>query len=266
MVLVTLQGQRRQLGQHQGGEPGLHQQRQTQPRVRREHQLDQLVAHALCRDDLDPAGHRGHRLDDARVDLEAELRGEPRRPHHPQRVVGEGLLREPRRPQDAMGEVDHPAVRVDELPGRHPHGHRVDGEVTATEVSLEGVSEVDRGLAGGRVVGVGAVRRDLHLELALAAADRAEGTSDVPRRVGPAGQQPLDLVGPGRGRQVEVVVPPAQHGVTDRTAHQGELVAGPLEHAAQLLDERADPVELGGHVALGVGQPDTSRRSSICCV
>ena len=45
------------------------------------------------------------------------------------------------------GEVDHAAVRVldDSRPGQ-PHRHRVDGEVAAAEVAVEGVAEVDVGL------------------------------------------------------------------------------------------------------------------------
>ena len=34
----------------------------------------------------------------------------------------------------------------------------------------------------------------------------------------------------------------------------------------ELVDDRGDPVELGGDVALGVGQPDAPGRSAVCCV
>ena len=47
VVLVALEAQRRQLGQHQLGQPGVDEQRQAQARVRRADQLDQLVAHPL---------------------------------------------------------------------------------------------------------------------------------------------------------------------------------------------------------------------------
>jgi hypothetical protein len=111
-----------------------------------------------------------------------------------------------------------------------------------------------------------AVRRDLDLERALAAADGAERPADVPGGVGPAGEQPLDLVGAGRRGQVEVVVPSPQHRVAHRAAHQGQLVPGIGEARSQLVDDGRDPVELGGHVALGVGQPNAPRRSAFCCV
>ena len=64
----------------------------------------------------------------------------------------------------------------------------------------------------------------------LAAADRAEGAADVPGRVGPAGQQPLDLLGPRRRGQVEVVVLSPEHRVADRAAHQGQLVPGAVRN------------------------------------
>ena len=61
-------------------------------------------------------------------------------------------------------------------------------------------------------------------------------------------------------------MPASEHGVADRSAHQGQLVAGGRETGAELVDHRGDPVELGGDVALGVGQPDAPRRSAISCV
>ena len=235
------------------GQPGLDEQGQAQARVRRAHQLHQLVADPLGGDDLDPAGHRAHRLDDRRVDREAELGGEPGGPHHPQRVVGEGVLRPARRAQHPVREVDDAAVRVLELAARQPHRHRVDGEVAAAEVAGEGVAEVDVRLAGVGVVGLGAVRRDLDLPVALAAADGAERAAHVPDRVGPALEQPLGLLGARRGREVEVVVVPAEHRVAHRTADQGQLVAGLGEAPAEVVDHRRDPVQLGRDGALDVG-------------
>ena len=58
----------------------------------------------------------------------------------------------------------------------------------------------------------------------------------------------------------------SEHRVADRAAHQRELMPGSGETGPELVDDRGDAVELGGDVALGVGQPDASRRSAICCV
>ena len=126
VVLVALERQGGQLGQHVRGEAGLHEQGQAEAGVRRADQLDQLVAHPLGGDDLDPAGHRGHRRDHLGGHGEAELGGEPGRAHHPQRVVGEGVLGGAGGPQHPLGEVDDAAVEVLELAARHAHGHRVE--------------------------------------------------------------------------------------------------------------------------------------------
>ena len=53
--------------------------------------------------------------DHAGVEHEAELGGEARRAHHPQRVVGERVLGSPGRPQQSLGEIDHSPERVHEL-------------------------------------------------------------------------------------------------------------------------------------------------------
>ena len=79
-------------------------------------------------------------------------------------------------------------------------------------------------------------------------------------------EQPFDLLGTSRGGQVEVVVLPAEHRVADRAAYQRQLVPGSRETGPELVDHGGDAVELGGDVALGVGQPDASRRSAICGV
>ena len=103
-------------------------------------------------------------------------------------------------------------------------------------------------------------------QVALAAADRPEGPADVPGGVGPAAQQ--RSISSGRAEVVKSrsLCRPAEHRVADRSADQRQLVPGGAEARAELVDDRGDPVELSGHVALRVGQPDASRRSAICCV
>ena len=137
-----------------------------------------------------------------------------------------------------------PPKRVLELAARHPHRHRVDGEVATAQVAVERVAEVDVGLARVGVVGLGAVGRDLDLPRSLAAADGAEGATHVPDGVGPAGQQPLGRVGPGRRGEVEVVLVATDHRVADRAADQRQLLAGVGEAGAELVDDGTDPVEL----------------------
>ena len=73
-------------------------------------------------------------------------------------------------------------------------------------------------------------------------------------------QQPLGLVGPGRGGEVEVVVGAAEHRVAHRAADQRQLVPGLGEQRAQRVEHRRDPVELGAHRALDVGHPQREGR------
>jgi len=259
VVLVALERQGRQLGQHVRRQPGLDEQRQSQAGVRRAHQLDELVVDPLGRHDLDPPGHVGHRGDDLGRDREAQLGGEPGRPHHPQRVVGERVLRPPRRPQQPVRQVHDAAVRVLDQPTRHPDRHRVDREVAATEVTVERRAEVDRRLAGRRVVGLGPVRRDLHGPRPATAADGAEVAAHVPGRVAPAREQPFGVVGTGGRREVEVGVRPAQHRVTHRAADQRQLVAVGLEQRTELVDHRRDPLQLDGRVARQLGHGEQAR-------
>jgi hypothetical protein len=112
--LVDLEPQRGQLGQHLVGQPGVDQQLQAGPREAAEQQLGQLVGDPLDADDLEPLGHRPHRLDHLGHDGEAELAGEAGGPQHPQRVVAEGVLRPARGAQPLRRQVVQPAVRVDE--------------------------------------------------------------------------------------------------------------------------------------------------------
>ena len=101
------------------------------------------------------------RVDELGIGLEAELRDEPRRAQHAQRVVEERDLGRERRAQAPRREVDRAAERVDELGLGQPQRHRVDGEVAAREVGLDVVGERDLGLAALGAVDLGAERGDL---------------------------------------------------------------------------------------------------------
>ena len=57
--------------------------------------------------------------------------------HHPQRVVGERILRQPGRSQEMSLEVAGTAERIVEDVIRNAHSHRVHGEVAAPQVFVE---------------------------------------------------------------------------------------------------------------------------------
>ena len=252
VVLVALQREGRQLGQDVRRQAGLHEQPQAGHGVGRQQQLDQLVAHPLGRDDADALGHAGHRRHHLGGDLEAELGGEAGRAHHPQRVVGEGVLGPPRGAQHAVGEVDDAAERVLELLVGQGERHRVDREVAAGEVADQRVAVLHGGLAALGVVGLRAVRRDLDLPLAAAAADGPEGPADVPHGLGPALDQALGDLGGGRGGEVEVVLEPPEHRVADGTADQRDLLTGCGEASAELVGDGRDARQLRDHARLDV--------------
>ena len=169
-------------------------------------------------------------------DGEAELRDETCGAHHAQRVVAERVDGAARRRETTGQQVLHTARRVDEHPLGQAQRHRVDGEVAAHEVALEGVAELDDGLAGLAVVDVAAVRRDLDDLAVDAGGDGAELAADVPVRLGEGHDDLEDLVGGGVGGEVEVVDPTAEERVADGAADEGELVAGRGERGGELLD------------------------------
>ncbi len=204
VVLVDLEAQRRQLGQHVVGQAGVDQHLEPRPRLRRDQQLAQLVAHPLGRHDRDPVGHVDDRRARGGVDGEAELaRRTARRASSAagrRRTTGAGPPGSAARPAARSREA---VERVDERQLRHADRHGVDGEVAAGQVALERVAERDLRLARRRVVRVGAVRGDLDDDVLgqrraatgePAGADGAELLADVPVRVAPARQDRLRLV------------------------------------------------------------------------
>ncbi|MDH6190129.1 hypothetical protein M2168_003161 [Streptomyces sp. CZ24] len=262
VMLVTLQPQRRKLRQHVRGEAGVDEQGEALARVGGEQELVELVADPLRGDDGDPLGHRRHGGDHLGRHVEVELRGEPGGAHHPQRVVGEGCLGRPGRPQHLGRQVLQAAVRVDEGLLRQGHRHGVDREVAADQVVLDRVAVGDLGLARGAVVRLRAVRGDLDLEgdlLALdhgplLAADGAEGDADLPDGVRPRPDQPEDLLRPGVGGEVQVVPQPPEQRVADRAAHQREGVSGLLETAGKIVRGGGDAQQFAHSAALRLAQ------------
>ena len=83
VVLVDLQPQRRELGQHDVGQAGVDQQLQPFPRVVAQEQLDQLALDPFRTDDGQPPGPVPHGRDDVRGDGEPELRREAGCAQHP---------------------------------------------------------------------------------------------------------------------------------------------------------------------------------------
>ena len=132
-----------------------------------------------------------------------------------------------------------PVVRVDE-PGRLARsgapGHRVDGEVAAGQVELDGVAELDvvRSPEVGVVV-VGAEGRDVERRPVAPDADRAERVL-----VDRPGHELHDPLGQGVRGEIPVVRRPTEHDVAQRPADDvGRLSVRP-ERLEQGADGRRD--------------------------
>ena len=117
MVFVDRHPHRADLGQHHVAQPAVHHQVDARGGIGAEDQLVQFGGDTFGGDALELTGHRLHRLAHPRRDGEAELRDEPRRPQHPQRIVAEGHL-------GRGGRVEHPgpqrvqtAERIEEFAG-----------------------------------------------------------------------------------------------------------------------------------------------------
>ena len=106
--------------------------------------------------------------------------------------------------------VDEPAVVFQ----RQRHGHRVDREVPPSQVTLDGVTEDNLGIAGYPVVAIGPVGGDLALDAALRRSDGAEGDTGVPYRVRPASQECRDRVRARVGGEIQVTAGGAGNQIT----------------------------------------------------
>ena len=172
------------------------------------------------------------------IGLEPERGDEARRPQHAQGIVNERHLGLERSAKAARDEVAGAVERVDELRLRKPERHRVDREVAPRQVGFDVVGVLDLGLAALGAVHVGSEGRDLDPGAVLLAADGPEALPLEPHAVGPVTHEPLDLVGPGVGGEVDVLVGEVEQGVPDAAADEVGLVAGRDEPPGQLLDRQ----------------------------
>ncbi len=228
VVLVLLQPQHRQFRKDVLGQAGVDEECQSTSGVGGHDDLHELLADPLGGHDGQPLGLSRHGGDHVRCHREAELRREPGRAHHAQRIVREGVMRGPWRADRARRQVDQPAEVINEGQVGQPHRHRVDGEVPPTEVATEGVTEVDLRLARLRVVLLGSVGRDLHLTAMHPSTDRAEPDPDVPRGLREALEEGQHRLGASIGREVQISLrrrgQPAEQGIANRPTDEGQLM------------------------------------------
>ena len=252
-VLVTMNGilfetKAGNLGQELVEEPGVVQEPEPGRGVVDDEELVQLVADPLGRHDLHPVAQLLDRRLQRSVGLQAVCRDETRRSEHSQRIVGERLLRCEGRAQPVVHEkVGAPVERIDELGLGERQCHRVHGEVAARKIGLDRVGEFDSRLARVRVVGLGAVGRDLEGAVALPRPDRAEALALGPQCVGPSVQERLRLLGPSVGGEIDVRVleGTVREQIADDATDEVQPVPGrgePLGQWPRLLEDGPQPL------------------------
>src|SRR4029079_14992240 len=111
--------------------------------------------------------------------VEIESTRKPNGAQQAQRVVDKSLLSTADRADHARREIRLSAERIAQGPGCGVGGNRVDGEVAPREVVLQRAAKRPLGLARPRLIGLGAIRRHLDVEIAEDAADRAELLADL---------------------------------------------------------------------------------------
>ncbi len=221
-----------------------------------EEQLQHLVEHPRRRHVVDQLRHladRGARLG---LDLEVELRREPDRAQHPDRVLAEAHQRIADDAHAALAQIGHAVVPVEHRLGGRVVVQRVHREVAPRGVLLARAVDVVAQDAPGLLVHL-AGRRGAeggHLDHLVLEhrVHELEAPPDEPR----AAHVLVDVLGEGVGRDVEVLRLHAEHEVAHRAADHVGLVPVAREHLAHLAGAVADRVAadavLGGGIDLGL--------------
>ena len=231
------------------GQTGLKQQFEARAGIGERQQAVELIANPLVGHDAEPVGHGQNGGCQRWLRGQPELSQEPCRPQHAQGVVAERRLRVQRRAEKAVSQVGCPTEGIHQSAIGKLNGHGVDGEVAPGEIGLDGVGKNHIGLAGARLVPLGAVRGDLNPPVAPASADGAEALPLGPQSVGPALQDRFHRGRLGVGGEVQVeagVQRQAQQGVAHHPAHQIYPVASrgePLSQLSGFLSDRGQALQ-----------------------
>ena len=211
-----------------------------------------------------------------RRDGESELRDEPRRAQHPQRIVAERHLGR-RRACPARRRAAPPNRLADRgirpsPSGGDAHRHRVDGEVAAHQIVVEVVAEAHLRVARHLVIGVGAERGDLERgrralptpmvpnSMPVSHSASAHGRSNLLHPLGPGVGGEVQVASASRPSSASRTLPPTRYSSWPASAnnraevaqHVGMLVAAPPAAAASSSASAAESGtsdEPSGHTA-----------------
>lgn len=226
MRIVTLQLQRRQLRQHQLGKPGLNEQLNTGARRIGEQKFDQLIPHPLERNIVDARRQVNHRRKRIPVEMKTQLRSEPQRAHHPQRIIPKRHLRINRGAQHTVQQVIKPASWINQLELRQRQGKRINGEITPMQIARKRITKRHHRLARLPVIHIGAIGGHLNLLTVDARTNRAELTADIPVGAGNRTHNLNDLIRSRIGGEIKIGDRLTEKRIPHRPTNQRQLVPG----------------------------------------
>ena len=232
-LLVLGFDESRELGEKPLRQTGLDEHPDARDRVIGAHELHELVAHALSRDDVEPIREVNNGLPRVLGEAESELRDEARRAHHAQRVVSEGSFCGARGANAARDEIFDPVRDIDETQFGQHESERIDREIAPHKVAIDRVAELHLRLARIAAVRVGPVGRDFDGLAVHATGDGAEVPADIPHGLRESVENLAGLFGTRGGREVEVGDVSAEERIAHRPAHEGELVTRGLERVRE---------------------------------
>ena len=187
-------------------------------------QLAEFVPDPLGRHYLEPTRHLGHGLQGGRGGLELQRRPETKEPKHPQRIVGEGLLRGGGGGEDPQGKIGKSSERIDHLGVGHLDRQGVHRKVPPLEVIFDGVGERDLRMAAVGAIHVPPEGGYLEGPSLLHTGHCPEGLARGVDLIGPAFKDGFYLRRTGVGGEVVFAAGAravlGQEGITHRASHQ----------------------------------------------
>ena len=218
-----------QLGEDEGQEAASVEHHPAARRLGTAHDLHQFLGDALAGDDADASGIAPDGFKCLGVDVKIQLGGKTHGPHHPQRVVAEGDVRVKRRADDAAFHIADTVKGVQQFAETvlvQADGHRIDGEVAAALVVVQG-AVFDNGVAALAMIGLAACPDKFQLPLARLYLCRPVGAEY--RQMGAfsqaTGNGASDLDTAADGHKVHVVAGTLQEDVPNVSPHNVAFAA-----------------------------------------
>ena len=112
--------------------------------------------------------------------MKTNLRSEPQRAHHPQRIIPKRHLGINGGAQHTVQQVIKPAGGIHQLELRQCQCERINGEITSMQIPRKRITKRHHRLARLPVIHIGAIGGHLNLLAVDARTNRAEFTANIP--------------------------------------------------------------------------------------